>query len=435
MTDLISRIRESDFFDDEYYLQNYKEEISSTTDYLHHFLTVGLQRGFKPNSRFDPLVYRLQHPDIDRDQVITHYFSDNKTRHSTFSIADALHPVERTYTFLPIKDDDIDFDETAQAAIAYARLISSPRAIDFCVDSQSYQIVVPSAQALLDRLRTDRPFAFARVSHGDWDDHYVFERYRGRVARAVSGLAFTEEHIDRLAMRLCDEFYPDGHIFAENFIPEFTRDLTNRSRRDDFMMSVAFKGYPTADEQLFIRTLSLKRVDIARLRIFARFFRPDETVYDANLMKRWAVSGALSALPGLARQRPVIFMGAERLASLGQRWDLPWFLQVRIPPANSYPLRHKILATALEMVRQAKNLARQQNTAKPLFILQGSSFAFWMMHRLFHEHPDIFYIDLGQTLHIWFYDNKDIPLMTWGKIYKNTIIDNCDLNDYYKLYT
>lgn len=68
---------------------------------------------------------------------------------------------------------------------------------------------------------------------------------------------------------------------------------------------------------------------------------------------------------------------------------------------------------------------------KPLFILQGSSFAFWFQVRLFARHPDIFYMDLGQALHAWFYDRREIPLRAWGRRYAATIVRNNGLEDYY----
>jgi hypothetical protein len=343
-----------------------------------------------------------------------------------------LKPVEKTPTFLPTKTFEISLEDSNRESLAHAAELANPRVNEFTAGSKTYRLIVPPADDLLDRLREDRPFAFARLSHGDWDDLYVYERYRGRVARAVSGRGMSEEHVSRLTMRLCDEFYPDEGMFVENFMPEFEKDLRGHVPDENLMVSTAFKGYPTGDEQLFYRTLRLKPVDVARLRIFSAYFDPAETLYDANLFKRWAVAGQLKHLPALARERPVVFMGAERLASLGLRWQLPWLLHLRIPPDNSYPLRHVLLERAREFVAEANAIARRHGTKRPLFLMQGSSFAYWMIVRLYRDHPDVFYLDLGQALHVWFYDRPDMPVMPERTLYGPTIVRNCELEDFYR---
>jgi hypothetical protein len=212
---------------------------------------------------------------------------------------------------------------------------------------------------------------------------------------------------------------------------ELEADLRSRPRHPDFLMSVAFKGNPTVDEEIFEGSPAIHRVDFERLDIFARYFAPDEAIYDANIFKRWLLSGDLRGLPAAARARPVILMGADLLSTLGSRWQLPWFSHIVIPPEFSYPMRRQLLDTCLSRVAEAKEAASRLGLRKPLFILQGSSFAFWFQVRLFAQHPDIFCIDLGQALHAWFYDMKKIPLRTWGRRYAPTIVRNCGLEGYY----
>ena len=75
---------------------------------------------------------------------------------------------------------------------------------------------------------------------------------------------------------------------------------------------------------------------------------------------------------------------------------------------------------------------RKHGTKRPVFLLQGSSFAYWMIKRLFEDHPDIFYLDLGLSLHVWFYDREDMPIMPERSLYGRTIVKNCELEDYYR---
>jgi len=430
--EIFERFRALGLFDEAYYTACYRELIAPGMDPFTHFVASGLAGGLKPAANVDLLVYRILHPDAGQANPISHFLDHFPDSAAAPSLQSALKPVEKTPTFLPTKSFDIDLDESNRDNLAHAVRFAEPRHLDFIAAGKTYRLFVPPADALLDRLRQDRPFAFARLSHGDWDDMYVYERYRGRVARALIGRGMREDHIDRLAMRLCDEFYPDEGVFAENFLVELRNDLRSRQPHPDLIMSVAFKGYPTADEELFFRTLTLKPFDRNRLRIFSDYFDNTETLYDSNLFKRWSISGALGKLPEFARERPVVFMGASRLASLGKRWRLPWLLHITMPPTRAFTERYALLDEARAKIAEANEIASRHGTKRPLFLLQGSSFAYWMMKRLFPDHPDIFYLDLGLALHIWFYDREDIPFMPERQLYGRTIVKNCGLEDYYR---
>ena len=430
--DNIELMRQSGLFDEAYYLDTYGEKIPSGMDALTHFISTGLNSGLKPNPRFDPLIYRILHPEVAPADLAMHILNRYGGEDISSQIEKVLRQVEKTPTFLPVKTHEIDLEISNRESLARANTFADPRNIDFAVEGKQFRIVVPPADRLLNRLRQDRPFALARLSHGDWDDLFVLERYRGRVARAVDGLGMSDKHIDRLAMRLCDRFYPEEGVFAENFLPELLGDLKTHIPHPDLMIGVGFKGYPTADGRLFYRTLVLKPVDIARLRIFADYFDPAEALCDANIFKRWAIAGPLKALPELARERPVILMGADRLASLDKRWNLPWLLHIRMPATRCFDFRQALLAEARETIAEANEITRKHGTKRPVFLLQGSSFAYWMIKRLFEDHPDIFYLDLGLSLHIWFYDREDMPIMPERSLYGHTIIKNCDLEDYYR---
>lgn len=422
------RLVRSGLMDEDYYTASYGREALAGQSPAMHFVTTGFARGMKPNPAFDPLVSRLRQPGVAAQDLLAQAitgFSPGETRQSVQSLLPG--PITPPDDIDPDRPGGLDPAQT----IAYAQQFAKARQTPFTVAGKSYVLQTPTAAELLGRLRDDRPFFFARISHGDWDSFYFASHYRRQLAAELRGTV-SDAELTMLAYRLCEELHPVYDNFAENFMIELEADLQSRPRHPDFLMSVAFKGNPTADEEIFEGSAAIYPVDAERLGIFARFFAPGEAVYDANVFKRWLMSGDLRHLPELARRRPVILMGADVLTSLGTRWRLPWFSHIVIPPEFSYPMRRRLLDVCRERVAEAKAAAVKLKLGKPLFLLQGSSFAFWFQARLFASDPDLFSLDLGQALHSWFYDVQEIPLRTWGRRYGPAIVKNCGFADFYR---
>lgn len=425
----IERFRKSGIFDHGYYLQNYREELPEGIAPFTHFITEGMHRGFKPSAGFDPLLYKVRHPEADNSLIDV---LDRYQGMPTGLDARTTLPVSKTASYLPSIPLEIDKTSDNAANIAYAARFGGAAAVKFEAGAKTFELLAPAAHSLIGRIQNDQPFSFVRLSHGDWDCLYVLAQYRHRIAAALSHFDFNNEQLDALARRLCDELYPDRGVYAENVLPEILRTLGDYKENPNFMYSVCFKGFPTADERLFYLTKSLHPVDQARLDIFADHFNADDVIYDSTIWKRWLISGDMRNFPDILRDHPVVFVGANRLSSLGKRWNLPWFFHIPIPPEQAYPLRHALLATCREKIAEAKRLALTNNTKRPIFLCQGSSFAYWLIARLFKTDPDVFYIDLGQALHAWFWDVAEIPLMQWGELYGRTIVKNCGLENYYR---
>jgi hypothetical protein len=252
--------------------------------------------------------------------------------------------------------------------------------------------------------------------------------------RRIRPAGLSPDALDRLALRHCDEILRGEQIYEENFLFELLRDL-KRGRGDPRLLkSVAFKGYPTADNRLFewSADAALHETDTEKLAIFSRYYAPEETLYDATMWKRWVISGALDELPALARERPVVFLGADRVGDLDRRWRLPWYFPVETPATFGYAKRFKLLDACRGKLAEAKAVARQLGTKRPLVLLQGSSFAYWFIVRLFETDPDVFYLDLGQALHAWFFDCADIERMNWGRIFGPATVANPGMREYYR---
>jgi hypothetical protein len=59
------------------------------------------------------------------------------------------------------------------------------------------------------------------------------------------------------------------------------------------------------------------------------------------------------------------------------------------------------------------------------------SFACWLIARLYEWDPSVFYLDFGQSLHIWFLDNPDLWL-SWLLFHPRLIMENCHLDEFYR---
>jgi hypothetical protein len=412
-------------FDRDYYVASYGSDVLQGLEPFDHFLTKGFAEGLKPCEQLDPLAFRLRLRGLSKDELLRRFVESTRAKPEQISslLRRSPSPPDKLQ---PDRPGRSDLSHLANA-IGFAKERTTP----FTVAGLKYELVSPCAEEFLNRLREDRPFSLGRLSHGDWDALYLVSHYSQQLAEQLGELV-TDRELMVLAHRLCAELHNNYENFAEHFMVELEADLRARPQDPNFMTAISFKGYPTADENLFDGRPAVFPVDFQRLNIFARYFRPAEILYDATLFKRWLIAGALRELPSLARQRPVILMGASHLASLDRRWRLPWFRLIPIPSSHAYPLRRALLETCKACIDEAKIASERMSLGKPLFILQGSSFAYWFQTRLFKSDPDVFYWDFGQALHSWFYDIQAIPLRRWGRLYGPTIVRNGGMEGYYR---
>jgi hypothetical protein len=415
-------------FDAPYYVSCYRRNIPHGVDPLDHFLMSGMNLGLKPNAGFDPLIRRLQNPGLNNEDLLRQLAaSDVSVPDPAVATVLPIQPLDHMIPPRTVNNDD-------EANVSAANSYGLTRTTRFSVGERRYSLLAPAAQMFMDRLREDRPFAFARITHGDWDSLLAYEHCREQVRTEASAFGLDAMQSDRLALRHCDQVLGAMEVYVENFLFELMDDLRDHSRIDYMLHGIAFKGYPTADERLFEWSLDdrLHQTDIERLRLFSRYFDPTETLYDATVWKRWLIADRLGELPALARDRPVIFMGGHRVATLGERWALPWFLHIPIPAEHAYPLRYQLLDACRQAIDEANAIARRNNAKRPIFILQGSSFAYWFIAQLFPECPDIFYLDFGQAIHAWFYDVAEIDRVNWGRIFGPTIVRRNGLEEFYR---
>lgn len=415
-------------FDRDYYVSCYRELIEDGVDPLDHYLDADRHRDLKPNAWFDPLVYLLRHPD-SKPNPLLHFLEHRPGHRPDLSVAAGFPGIAPPdWSILKVEPGLVERD--LKDNLAHSARYGDAQTLDFTLDGQDYSLVAPSAEAFFAQLRDDRPFAYPRLPHGFWDCLLELQAIRAKLAEAAPAGLFSATQLDRLACRLCDELMPALGVFAEHFLPEMLDGLAREKSLPGYQRSVSFKWRPTIDDRVFARTATLGPIERQLLQMFVERFNRDAVVHEAMIWKRWVYSGDVQRLPPLARARPVILVGAARVGDLGARWQLPWFELVEIQ-ASSYTIRYDVLDRIKDAVRRAEALTAQHSTGRPLVLLQGGSFAYWLIARLHGWDPSIFYFDLGQALHIWFLDNEDL-WWHWLTLHPRLVMENCRLDDFYR---
>lgn len=405
-----------------FYRASYGEDPEALADPARDYRERGRGLGRKPNPSYDPLVekwYRFRQLAGDCNVPADDY----SARAASPAVARPLPPAAPADVAESLLRRDIVSDRIL------GRGFGAEEAIAFEIDGRDYSIVTPSAAAIFGRLESDRPFALPRLPHGFWDGLLMLSAVRADIAVRTKGMPFSAAEIDLLAIRLCDELMPDMGIYRENFLAELRDGVAVAADNENLLRSISFKGKPTSDGRVFGRVEAFGEDEMAQLRMFAEFFPPGVPLYESMVWKRFAYSGDLARLPAEAVAHPVVLVGAEHVASLGERWRLEHFLRVPIP-LNSYDQRQEILDRCKAGVDWARVAAARHGLKRPIVLLQGGSFAYWLIDRLFAWDSANFYIDLGQALNIWFLDNRRLH-KKWITFHARLVMENCGLDEFY----
>lgn len=392
-------------FDTDFYERCYSESIAEGQPPLDHFLTVGHGQGLLASAHFDPVVYQLRHPN---------------RRHPNPLVDSALNGDDGEYRDIAALFPDVDVDampvwiryraEVKAEWTANAHIISEnvARSVRLRWGGCEYELRNPSPETVLSRLAENRPFSFARLSHGFWDSLFLARRLAARLQDHPRCRPLNRAEVGNAAIRLLARAYlpQDNGIFVENMLHEIESDLLDNPPDEDFWTALSLDGVPTFDDGLY----ALDAEDVSdRLAVISGFFAPSKILYDAMLWQRWALSGDLPRLAEAARAHPVVMVGPEKFHSLGTKWRLPRFRHVAIAPKLSQLIRHRVLDAAKVAILSAAAEARD---VKPIVFFQCGSLAYWLIRRLRVQYPDVFYLDLGQSLDLWYW-NPDAALMAF----------------------
>lgn len=369
-------IEKSGRLDAGFYRRSYRDLLSDGQSPLDHFLTVGHDQGLLPSAHFDPIAYKLMHPD---------------RKHSNALVDCILNGDRRSYRNIGVLFADIDVraipltiryktglraDWTANAQKVIENI---DRVVQIEFGGTSYKLRNPHPEVVFSRLRENRPFAFSRVTHGVWDSWSCARLLVAQLRHDKRAATLNCQEIENLAIRLLAREYLDqsnNGCFLENIFTELTADILGRPADDDFWLAIALKAVPTYDEAL----AGFFEQDVDdRMALLAEFFRPSDILYDATLWKRWSLSGDLGRLAELCRDHPVVLVGPAKFHSLGRKWELESFRHVAIANRLSEVVRHSLLdevATAIEAA------AAERKDACPVVLFQSGQLAFWCIRRL-----------------------------------------------------
>lgn len=388
-----------------FYQRHYRHALlrDGHDDPQQHFLGIGVERGYLPSAELDPVVYRLLRPECGRENPLLHGLRHGFPARPEGGLLGLFPGIEELrLRIMRTNTDPVDSNDGEEKARnrAHVREIANGRSIPFQVNERRFELRVPEADALLERMATGRPFAYARLPHGFWDSVYQVEHVRAHLGTLEHCSALTMAERYALAVRLCGLFMPWNSNFIESFQEEVLLDAAAHEPHPDFMRAVSFKGVPTWREGVFNLgkpTLS----HVKRLHLFSAIFTRPEPIYDAMLPKRWIVSGDAKRMAEIAARHAVLLIANDRYADLGSRWGAHRFDFISIEPDFSQLMRWDIL----ERCRQAIAQQRAQGQRRIFVFSQcGASLAYWLYDRLFKEYPDVFYFDLGQAIKAWYLD-------------------------------
>lgn len=403
------RIAASGLFDPTFYRATYG--VASDQDALSHFLTSGLAKGHLPSANFDPVLYRLAVADCGQANPLLHYL-DHKA-HVAIPRLEEVFPdlIEKFKRKVPeIARAPAPKPEKLQRHLANLDKVALERSMGVEIDGANYCVLVPTPEFFFNLLRRNQPFAFARLPHGFWDSLSVHER----IAAEPLLVPLTLAERRALASRIGRAAQPHHGNFVEGFFDEISELVRQRRDVPQFFNAIAFKGFPTPDEYLFNANATPEhRAD--RLKLLGKMFAPGDRLVDASFWKRLAFSGHLTALPSLCRNRKVVLIGPDYFHDMDRRLDLPRFTHVSIPRQLSHRIRWQLL----DQVRATLADQAQEPGERPVVLMQcGGSLAYWLISQLFSWRSDIFYIDLGQALNIWFTDVAEMPTFEWIHFYQ-----------------
>ncbi|MCW2308637.1 hypothetical protein [Rhodobium gokarnense] len=417
--------------DDAFYAKTYAAELAGRQP-GDHFQAIGLANGLLPNAELDPTLEQFKDVAGNADRPLQQRYNAlcrEMIRHFPNPAYDGYF-----WTFLETHKPP---EPGAKAQFDQA-LIGDPESagrMGYLYGGARHDIRQPSCQAFLDRVENgEDPVVQARLPHGFWDgiarvfilEHILAEQFPGR------GLG--DEARLRLAIRLARHLRPNDPqsiLFTENFLHE-VRTLAAGSAPER-PPALAFKSFPDGGTGLFGRSeVHPPRAPFVFKAV--EWLKPGQREFgDAMLMKRVVMSGMFQPFMDRIRHRPVVLVANQFLSDFGERFDLPAFVFVEVPPREAHLVRDDIW----ERCRQALSpiVSAASPDAPPIVLTRcGGSFAFHLINRLAREFPQTSFVDLGQSADLWFLDRDGFVRkggLPWSPNFRKQIEIN-NLAEFYR---
>lgn len=404
----LAAIEASGRFDADFYLRTYRDSIPTSMMPLEHYLAEGEEKGLLASRDFDPIVYKLWHPTRRHHSPLVD-LSCNRDQQDYRDIG-ALFRNIAIESRTPIRYPRHYREEWAKYAQIVVENVDRSVRLQGC--GLRYELRNPHPEVVLARLAEDRPFAIARLPDGFWEQLLAIEEIRRRLCDDPRFQPLNKYEQFNVAQRLRGR----GHLLitgtnaVENFYQEILPTLPGNRNKENYWLGISVFSLPTFDDCFY----ALDKEDLAqRIRLISRFFKSSDALYDASTWKRWALSGHLALLAEEARRHPVVMVGPGKFHTLGEKWRLSRFHHVAIPRRRSQLIRHSILQQTIA----ALNAVGELPHAKPIVLFQcGASIGYWLIDRLRKSHPDVFFLDLGQALDVWYWTG-----LPWMHLYREAL--------------
>jgi hypothetical protein len=265
-------------------------------------------------------------------------------------------------------------------------------------------VVRPGLAWYAARLREGRPFAFLKRTHGFWD------RCVDVCDASPAFRAFVEANVGRkddarpgaeeieAALRITPDMAAAleklrifKHFWEGGFFADLVRDLRNPHRSDRWIESISLRAHSRPAERASVHPAPRLREMVLALA------RRDMTYHDALVFKDAVFTGELVQLMDAVREHEVIAVGPKHIEGLGRAAALPRFRHVRIRATEAIEDREEILGEVRSLLRSW----RLRRTSR-VVLLQAGTLSWWLAHRLFPDAEDVWFLDMGRVLDIWF---------------------------------
>ncbi len=334
-------ISEATIVDGAFYRASYAS-LLGTRDPAEHYAAEGHERGLMPSPGYDPLAARIAFPNLEEDERVARVRTTGLDAIMTPIVRDVLAMLETSDAFSwRFADTQAERDHLKRPASTLAAWdrIDEPGSIPFRAGGKSFSLRKRSPEEMRALLQEAKPCAMPRLPHGFLD-------MTGRLFEIVPRIRSKWPAIDsedkaiRLGIRILRQLYPKNPVLLENMIPEVLEILSEEA--GTFPVCLALKAHPDIPDRLFGTADPSPHRHEAALSTITRSF-PDGFVFEDGIgWKRYASTGRIGMLIEAMRSRKVVLIANAGFRALGERWQLPDFHHIEIPPKDSQAIRYRL---------------------------------------------------------------------------------------------
>lgn len=401
---------------DAYYMALYGERVPPGEPPIDHYVRVGHDLGYAPCGAFDPVLHEMLHgPTPPSDWP---------------ALAEAEQAARPAFEHFPDLNLQVYYfhgKPLEELKANVGEFLANPtRPVKLPTPYGVYKFRNPASSEIFKWIREGRPFALARLPHGLWDCSTAVDRVCEDLRADPRARTLSDAQRRALSVRILASRMPRHGNFAGDYLDTIMDDLRDHPREPNFFTGISFKGTPSPEDSAFGSGPPTEQ----QLRTAARFmehFSPHDRLYDAMVVKRWAILGGLRELPEILRPRPVVVVARELFGALEQKLDLPRFVLVDVPSSWTQLIRRQMLARIEATIQD--QLDRYPSEAPIVLFQSGASLTYWFIRRLRVRFPEVTFLDIGEALSIWMLEESGTNLWIrpyWEQIRKASLADYPD---------